>query len=135
MTNAKAALAATIALATIVLGMSLEGHYDRDTIAPTKTELVTPVKVPGPTVTKTIAPTPTIEEDDPRWNCMTMGNRICGPDWEPVKPELGDALSEGSDKPFTFRWEDCKVKWENEDGTAYSDATIVVCPDGDVIIS
>lgn len=22
--------------------------------------------------------TPTIEEDDPRWNCHTMGNRVCG---------------------------------------------------------
>jgi hypothetical protein len=20
-----------------------------------------------------------IEEDDPRWNCHTMGNRVCGP--------------------------------------------------------
>jgi hypothetical protein len=20
-----------------------------------------------------------IEEDDPRWNCLTMGNRVCGP--------------------------------------------------------
>ena len=22
---------------------------------------------------------PRIEEDDPRWDCATMGNRICGP--------------------------------------------------------
>lgn len=22
---------------------------------------------------------PRITEDDPRWNCHTMGNRICGP--------------------------------------------------------
>lgn len=21
----------------------------------------------------------TIEEDDPRWDCQTMGNRVCGP--------------------------------------------------------
>jgi len=24
-----------------------------------------------------------ISEDDPRWNCSTMGNRICGPGHEP----------------------------------------------------
>ena len=23
--------------------------------------------------------TPRIEEDDPRWDCRTMGNHICGP--------------------------------------------------------
>ena len=24
-------------------------------------------------------PQPTIQEDDPGWDCHTMGNRICGP--------------------------------------------------------
>lgn len=24
-----------------------------------------------------------IEEDDPRWDCRTMGNRICGPEQAP----------------------------------------------------
>jgi hypothetical protein len=27
----------------------------------------------GPAVTERI------EEDDPRWNCKTMGNKVCGP--------------------------------------------------------
>jgi hypothetical protein len=25
-----------------------------------------------------------IEEDDPRWNCKTMGNKVCGPNAEEV---------------------------------------------------
>ena len=28
---------------------------------------------------KTDAPQERIEEDDPRWDCRTMGNKICGP--------------------------------------------------------
>lgn len=31
--------------------------------------------LPAPSLT----PSPVIEEDDPRWDCHTMGNRICGP--------------------------------------------------------
>ncbi len=30
------------------------------------------------------APEEPIQEDDPRWDCTTMGNRICGPDASPV---------------------------------------------------
>lgn len=32
----------------------------------------------------TPTPIPSISEDDPNWNCLTMGNRQCGPDWVPV---------------------------------------------------
>jgi len=37
------------------------------------------------TPTPTITPTQVrefIAEDDPRWNCMTMGNKDCGPEWD-----------------------------------------------------
>jgi hypothetical protein len=52
--------------------------------------------------------------------------------WEPVTPDLGDALAEGvtpdgwattSDYP----WESCAV--------AYGETTVVVCPDGWVVTS
>lgn len=50
--------------------------------------------------------TPRITEDDPRWNCMTMGNHTCGPNWVPVPTPLADALAEGSkDDATTFDWE------------------------------
>lgn len=32
---------------------------------------------PGPAVSS-------CEEDQPCWDCTTMGNRICGPDWYAV---------------------------------------------------
>jgi len=67
--------------------------------------------------------TTTIQEDDPRWNCMTMGNRICGPNWNLVPQELADALAEGGAPDATTRdWEVCRVRLD--------DTTIVVCPDG-----
>jgi hypothetical protein len=37
----------------------------------------------GPLLTSVGATEP-VHEDDPRWNCATMGNRICGPDQLPV---------------------------------------------------
>jgi len=39
-----------------------------------------PASVPAAPVT---SPAPVISEDDPRWNCLTDGNKICGP-----QPEL-----------------------------------------------
>lgn len=63
-----------------------------------------------------------IYEDDPRWNCRTMGNRICGTDpkwvkkvmtakWVPVSQELADALAEGEAADATTRrWESCRVR-------------------------
>jgi len=93
-----------------------------------------------------------IAEDDPGWDCRTMGNRLCGPAsgfdtswisywtdpelgwaseyvvqnemvWEPVTSELGDALAEGSAPDATTRdWEACAV--------AYGETTVIACPDG-----
>lgn len=47
--------------------------------------------------------------------------------WERVTQEIGDALAEGSDKPWTYPWEDCVI--------AYGDTTVVVCEDGTVVTS
>jgi len=45
--------------------------------------------VPAPTV----ASAPVIFDDEPGFNCLTMGNRMCGPDYvpfpEPVTDEVG----------------------------------------------
>lgn len=69
-------------------------------------------------------PSDTISEDDPRWNCLTMGNGVCGPDYRPVDAELSDALSEGEvAKDYTS----CLVR--------EGDTTYIVCPDGQVLIS
>lgn len=107
--------------------------HDPD-LAPTVTSRNAPVTKPAPAVTKP-APRETISEDDWQWNCLTMGNKMCGPDWVPVDHELADALAEGDDDGNDYPWEACKVRFENEDGTAYSDATIVVCPDGKLVTS
>jgi hypothetical protein len=37
----------------------------------------TPAQIAG--VKDYVSRTQTIHEDDPRWDCHTMGNRICGP--------------------------------------------------------
>lgn len=29
-----------------------------------------------------------VTEDDPQWNCLTMGNRQCGPAWSPAPAHL-----------------------------------------------
>lgn len=73
--------------------------------------------------------TQTIEEDDPRWDCATMGNKVCGwkdpllkQGWEPVSQELADALAEGEEAGSTRDWEDCLVR--------YGDTTWIRCEDG-----
>lgn len=84
---------------------------------------------PHATVTPGNRESQTITEDDPRWNCITMGNRVCGPDWVPVEdatmadgsPWL-DVLTEGTDKTD---WAGCLL-WHTDEATA------VVCPDGSV---
>jgi hypothetical protein len=67
-----------------------------------------------------------LTEEDPGWNCLTMGNRLCGAPYRPVDSELADALSEG-EEGSDYPWETCLV--------AVGDTTIVVCPDGKVITS
>jgi hypothetical protein len=66
--------------------------------------------------------TQTITEDDPRWNCLTMGNRKCGPDYKPVPKGLAEALYEGVDTKED--WTKCLVN--------FGDTTVIVCPDGRV---
>lgn len=68
---------------------------------------------------------PGITEDDPGWNCLTMGNGLCGPEYAPVTTELADVLTEASD--VDRAWEACL--WRS-----IPDATAVVCPDGSVTI-
>lgn len=84
----------------------------------------TPEPTPTPTVTVT-APAQ-VAEDDPDWNCLTMGNHSCSPeDWKPVEESvlsdgsaLLDVLTEGDRQD----WTGCLVRW--------GDTTKIVCPDG-----
>lgn len=65
--------------------------YDRLTLAMAAGALVMAGAIADPTgATLTVIPTPAtpsvvhsvpqIEEDEPGWDCATMGNRICGPE-------------------------------------------------------
>jgi hypothetical protein len=68
-----------------------------------------------------------ITEEDPRWNCLTMGNLTCGPDYIILPAEKYLAI-----------FEDTHPIWD--DPTAYClwapDATTtVVCSDGTVVTS
>lgn len=73
------------------------------------------------------------QEDEPDWDCTSMGNRVCGPSmsldpraWHPVTRELGDALAEGDTPDAVER--DWTLCWEVIGDTSY-----VVCPDGTVM--
>lgn len=79
-----------------------------------------PEPEPAPVVTAE----PVCYEDDLYcWNCLTMGNGVCGPDWQPLDSGWQDAMAEGGAPDATTRdWSVCLVK--------VGDTTVVVCPDG-----
>jgi hypothetical protein len=69
-----------------------------------------------------------VMEDDPtgRWNCLTMGNLTCGPDWQPITSAMADSLAEGTNPGDDTRdWETCLIH--------HADRTIVICHDGTVL--
>lgn len=64
-------------------------------------------------------------EDEPGWNCLTMGNLTCGPTYVPVVTAvlgdgslLTDALVEGERQD----WSGCLIE--------FGDTSTIVCPDG-----
>lgn len=60
--------------------------YDRLTLAMAAGALVMagaiaePTVIPTPATPSVVHSVPQIEEDEPGWDCATMGNRICGPE-------------------------------------------------------
>lgn len=112
-------------VATALIAVAVAG------CAPTSANVSEGRNTPIGTPTQSTAPV-VVEEDDPRWNCMTMGNKVCGPVFVPVSSiaGLGDALAEGDDATTptgtntapTRNWEACMV-WEG-------DTTYIHCPDG-----
>ena len=70
-------------------------------------------------VVRSIRGTGVVQEDDPKWNCFTMGNKTCGT-IKHVTQTLGDVLAEGADKDYN--WESCVV-----------DDVSIMCPDGNVV--
>lgn len=52
------------------------------------------------------ATSPRIEEDDPRWNCSTMGNMICGPVQAVPAAAINAALAD--------EWPDCAAACHDE---------------------
>lgn len=85
----------------------------------------TPVASPATMATLTPRPTGSpVAEDDLRFNCLTMGNRLCGPSWIPVPRDLYGPLNETvADRD----WRDCLIH--------YGDTTVVACADGGVYTS
>lgn len=63
------ALAAAMAIIVVVVYLMTQ------VAAPTDYGTMTPSSRPSPAPVATVF----IAEDDPRWDCHTMGNRICGP--------------------------------------------------------
>lgn len=61
-----------------------------------------------------------ISDDDPTFNCLTMGNLICGPTYQPVDDEFADTLNEG--RPEFRDWTGCLYQ--------VGPTTDIVCPDG-----
>lgn len=120
-----AALTTGIALAaTLVTAQTLEA---RDTVSPRQAAIATCGSDAECEAAWGDAPTEDgITEEDPRWNCLTMGNGVCGPTYVPVTPEQADNLSEG-DEGGDFPWESCLIDIDS--------TTTVVCPDGTVVTS
>jgi hypothetical protein len=102
----------------LAVGLVYGIDHDHD-LEPTPSQVGTPAP---------IVEVETITEDDVRWNCLTMGNRVCGPDYVPVTTEQADNLAEGDNPPgwlaSDYPWESCL----NDTGTG-----LVVCPDGLVV--
>ena len=80
--------AVTLVLGTAVLAdLSANTHDEKPTAAVTATATPTAqptaTVAPKPTATPTAKPAavkaPACEEDQPCWDCKTMGNRVCGP--------------------------------------------------------
>jgi hypothetical protein len=61
----------------------------------TRTALAVTLLAGGLTFASTADPAaPAVEEDEAGWNCLTMGNGDCGPDWHPYGADVyvGDNL-------------------------------------------
>lgn len=79
------------------------------------------IKSPVRPVVRVITRAAPVQEDDPSWNCFTMGNKSCGK-IKHVTQELGDVLAEGDDRTGYYNWESCVV-----------DDVSIMCPDGNVV--
>jgi hypothetical protein len=68
-----------------------------------------------------------ITEEDPRWNCLTMGNLTCGPNYVPLPSEKYLPIF-GPDHPI---WDEpaAYCLWDIDN------TTTVVCSDGTVVTS
>jgi len=60
-------------------------------------------------------------EDEPGWNCLTMGNQTCGPDWAPLTAEQLRGITWSHDGYDD--WQGC-----------LTDGVTVVCDDGYVYV-
>jgi hypothetical protein len=67
------ALRMTIYVLIALAGLAVGGAQVGDALRATPETVTVTVTTPAPVETL-----PEMREDDPRWNCRTMGNRRCG---------------------------------------------------------
>lgn len=65
----------------------------------TETELLPPSCYPA-SICETPAP-PVCQEDEPCWDCTTMGNRICGPTAGPIVTTTTTTVASEKELPVT----------------------------------
>jgi hypothetical protein len=68
------ALRLTVYVVIALAGLAVGGSQVGDALRATPETVTVTVTTPAPV--ETIRPR--LREDDPRWNCRTMGNRRCG---------------------------------------------------------
>ena len=104
MTKNKGIAAAIAVLLLLILGQTIDARWNIESHREVHS---------GAVFTPT--PTHTPEEDEPGFNCLTMGNHSCGPEWTPF---WGDIYDLDPNAPH----ENCLVR--------IGDTSTVVCPDG-----
>ena len=93
-----------IVAAILLMGQAIAGPAEPVT-------LIDPAEPMDSTITAIHEPA----EDEPGWNCLTMGNRSCGEGWEPADPEW-------TTEPDGTTHEGCLV--------LIGDTSYIACPDG-----
>ncbi|WP_330335660.1 hypothetical protein OHS33_39165 (plasmid) [Streptomyces sp. NBC_00536] len=75
---------------------------------------------PRPAATVAVAGSDSCEEDEPCWDCHTMGNRVCGADVPPECQGAGDVLAlcvrVASRPPFQWLGPDGQIEGDLPDG-------------------
>ena len=116
MTKTKGIAAAIAVLLLLAIGQTIDARWNIESHRTTHPgKVIEKQELDCWDDTSCAAPGHTIQEDEPGWNCLTMGNHSCGPEWTPF---WGDIYDLDPNAPH----ENCLVR--------IGDTSTVVCPDG-----